>query len=107
MSMSPKFVRPHKKAEILVGSKSLRKRTRIGQLQANQLALTELVGKQLKLLERYRPALERIANIDNWDEASHQWKGNTSPLTIAQEALKVEVKENKDALHQTSPEAKA
>lgn len=78
------------------------------QAAANEFALVELVRKQSELLEQYRPALDRIANEENWSKNSIDvicWLGESHPLTIAQEALKVIVRGKegqKIALHQNS-----
>jgi hypothetical protein len=108
--MSPQFVCQHKKPEIFIGGKRLRRKTRLEQASATINSLTEFVAKQLELLEKYRPALDRIGNEENWATDSTQqttWVGESTPLTIAQEAIKLELpvkaKEEPDALHNPIP----
>jgi hypothetical protein len=110
MSMSPQFVRQHKKPEVFIGGKRLRRKSRLDQAAANEFAFTELIKKQLALLERYRPALDRIANEENWGSQSNgtpMWLGDSHPLTIAQEAIKLELpakaKEEPNAIHSPIP----
>ena len=82
----------------LATAKRARRQTRFQRDASNQRSLTHLTEMQLRYLKKYREALERLGNHENW-AAGHDdtlvWLGESGPLTIAQEALEYKGQEEK------------